>query len=261
MLELISHEPENPRHETPILFVHGAWHGAWCWDEFFMPYFAEQGWMVHALSLRGHGNSPGIEKMRGYSINNYVADVVEVAQQLPTLPVIIGHSMGGLITQKYLETYHAPAGVLLASIPSSGVFKLALRLLRHHPGPFLKTNLTLSLKPMIATQSLVHELFFAEDMPEEEVEKYYGRLHNESFRMFLDALLFNLPKPKRVKTPLLVTGATKDAIFPVAEVKTTAKAYGTEAVFFDMAHDMMLEAGWQDVADHIINWLEEQGIS
>ncbi len=260
MLELITHQPENPQRNTPILFIHGAWHGAWCWDEFFLPYFANKGWTVHALSLRGHGNSPGIEKMRWYSIKDYMADVVEVVQQLPTMPVIVGHSMGGLVTQKYLETYHAPAGVLLASVPKRGVIGVAINLARHHPGAFLKTNLTLSLQPVIGTQALAHEHFFSEAMPEDEVARYYGRLHNESFRAFHDMLWLNLPKPDRVKTPLLVLGGTRDTIFSQAEVRTTAAAYNTEAIFFDMAHDMMLEAGWQEVADHINSWLRGQGI-
>ncbi|MCL4267444.1 MAG: alpha/beta fold hydrolase [Anaerolineae bacterium] len=261
MLELISRQPETVQHQTPLLFVHGAWHGAWCWDEFFLPYFAEKGWAVHALSLRGHGNSPGREKIRWHSVAGYVADVAEVAQSLPARPVVIGHSMGGLVVQKYLETYHAPAGVLLAAVPPRGVIGTTLRLGRNHPGVLLKTNLTLSLQPVIGTQALAREMFFSEEMPEEEVARYYSLLQNESFRAFNDMLWLNLPKPKKVKAPLLVLGGTRDTIFTVDEVKSTAVAYHTEAVFFDMAHDMMLEAGWQAVADHIISWLRSQGIS
>ncbi|HRQ40771.1 MAG TPA: alpha/beta fold hydrolase [Chloroflexota bacterium] len=261
MLEIISRQPETAQYQTPLLFVHGAWHGAWCWEEFFLPYFAEKGWATYALSLRGHGNSPGREKMRGHSVNGYVSDVVEVAQTLPAAPVVIGHSMGGLVVQKYLERYHAPAGVLLAAVPPHGVIGTTLRLGRNHPGVLLKTNLTLSMQPVIGTQALAREMFFSEEMPEDEVVRYYGRMHNESFRAFNDMLWLNLPKPKRVKAPMLVLGGTKDTIFTGAEVKSTAVAYNTEAVFFDMAHDMMLEAGWIEVADHIINWLRLQGIS
>lgn len=260
MLEWISREPEEPRYQTPVLFVHGAWHAAWCWDEFFLPYFAERGWTAHALSLRGHGRSPGRERLRWHAINDYVADVAEIARQLPAMPVIVGHSMGGLVTQKYLETFHAPAGVLLASIPPPGVLPLTLRLARRHPGALLKTNLTLSLQPFISTQALAHSLFFSADMPPDQVARYYGRLQDESFRMFLDALALNRPKPQKVKTPVLVMGGSQDTIFTVDEVKATAVAYHTEAIFFDMAHDMMLEAGWQQVADKIMNWLVVQGI-
>jgi hypothetical protein len=42
----------------PILFLHGAAHGAWCWSEFFLPWFDEQGLECHAISFRGHVSSP-----------------------------------------------------------------------------------------------------------------------------------------------------------------------------------------------------------
>ena len=45
-------------HPVPLLFVHGAWHAAWCWDEHFLGYFADRGYRAVALSFRGHGDSP-----------------------------------------------------------------------------------------------------------------------------------------------------------------------------------------------------------
>jgi alpha-beta hydrolase superfamily lysophospholipase len=72
-------------------------------------------------------------------------------------------------------------------------------------------------------------------------------------------ILFNLPKPGRVKTPVLVLGGTEDAIFSPAEVNATAHAYRTQPeIFPDMAHDMMLEPNWQNVAERILAWLEER---
>jgi alpha-beta hydrolase superfamily lysophospholipase len=73
--------------------------------------------------------------------------------------------------------------------------------------------------------------------------------------------LFNLPRPKRVQTPMLVLAAANDRVFSVAEEQATARAYGTEAIVFpDMAHDMMLERGWPQVADCILDWLQERGL-
>ncbi len=63
-IELLSRSPSSPSHPTPLLFIHGAWHGAWCWAEHFLDYFAAHGYAAHALSLRGHGNSPGRERLR-----------------------------------------------------------------------------------------------------------------------------------------------------------------------------------------------------
>jgi alpha-beta hydrolase superfamily lysophospholipase len=77
----------------------------------------------------------------------------------------------------------------------------------------------------------------------------------------LETTLLNLPRPDRVKTPMLVLAAEQDRVFSVAEEQATAQAYGTAAVVFpDMAHDMMLEANWQQVADWILGWLQESGL-
>lgn len=263
-LELISRVPESPTHPTPLLFVHSAWHGAWCWEEYFLDYFAQQGFAAHALSLRGHGASAGREHLRWSRLADYVADVAEVASQLMAqsathqAPVVIGHSMGGAVAQKYLETHIAPAGVLLASMPPAGVLATTLRIASHHPLEFLKVNLTLSLYPLVASPKLAREAFFSAAMPEEQVAAYTQRLQDESYLGFLDMLMLNLPRPQRVKTPLLVLGGAQDTIFHPHEVEATARAYNTQAILFpNIAHDMMLEPGWQAVADCIIKWLRK----
>jgi pimeloyl-ACP methyl ester carboxylesterase len=258
-LEVISKSPPEGGRPTPLLFVHGAWHGAWCWDEYFLDYFVGQGYHVYAISLREHGNSEKRGRLRWTSIADYVADVAQVAKGLPTPPAVIGHSMGGAVVQKYLETHEAPAGVLLASMPPAGVLATTLRILRRHPVAFLKMNLALSLAPLIATPELVRENFFSAAMPAEKVRRYAAKMQDESYRAFLDMMIFNRPKPKRVKTPLLVLGGTNDTIFYPYEVEATGRAYGVQAILYpNMAHDMMLEAGWQAVADKITHWLDSK---
>ena len=255
-LEVISYQPEHKTFDTPLLFVHGAWHAAWCWEE-FLPYFAEQGYEAHALSLRGHGGSEGHERLRWHSGQDYVTDVAQIAQTFSTPPVVIGHSMGGYVVQKYLETHEAPAGILLASIPSSGIWGFGLRHLWRYPWPFLKAHLLLNAWHMIGTLPVAHDAFFSPQMPLEEVNRHFVRMQSESFRLEMDALLLNLPRPQQVKSPMLVLAAENDNVFTVAEEEKTAQAYGTTAVIFpNMAHDMMLEPGWQQVADHMIGWLK-----
>ncbi len=258
-LEIISKYPAESRHVTPLLFVHGAWHGAWCWEVHFLDFFASHGFSAHALSLRGHGNSDGRGNLRGMRIADFVEDVAEVAQKFACPPVVIGHSMGGLVVQKYLEKYPAPGAVLLAAVPPNGVGGPTLRIAGRHPFLFAKANLTLSMYPLVATPRLAREAFFSGGLAEEQVRAYADRLQDESYLGFLDMILFNLPKPGRVKTPMLVLGGTEDAIFSPAEVNATARAYGTQPqIFPDMAHDMMLEPGWQTVAERILAWLEER---
>jgi pimeloyl-ACP methyl ester carboxylesterase len=260
-LEVITKEPVSDTRPTPILFVHGMWHAAWCWSEHFLPYFAQHGYVSHAVSLRGHGASEGREQLRWTSLTNYIADVAQVAGQLPSPPVLVGHSMGGMVVQKYLESHQAPAAVLLASAPPQGLFPATLRVVFRHPLAFLKAVLTLSLFPVIGKPSLTRQAFFSADMPEEKLTAYFARMQDESFRAYVDMMILNRPQPERVKTPLLVLGAINDTLISAGEVEATARAYGTQAEFFpNMAHDMMLETGWQAVADRILSWFHKQGL-
>ena len=259
-LEVISKHPLERTHSTPLLFVHGAWHGAWCWEN-FLPYFAEQGFEVHALSLRGHGNSEGRDGIRWHSTSNYVADVTQVVQSLSPSPVLIGHSMGGYVVQKYLETHTAPAGVLLASIPTVGILGMLLRMLRRHPASTLKALATLNTWYFVSTPALAKDYFFSDDYPDAKFLEYYAHIQTESFRMALEAAFLNLPHPRKIKTPLLVLGAENDRVFTTAEQRRTARTYKTEAILYpNMAHDMMLERGWESVANQILNWLSSRNL-
>lgn len=259
MLELLTRKPTRLTKQFPLLFIHGAWHGAWCWAEHFLPYFAEHGYDTYAPSLRGHGQSSGKAYLRWSSAQDYLEDIAETVANLPQPPVIIGHSMGGYLVQKYLESVTLPGAILLASVPPQGVLGTTLRIARRFPGKFVKLNLKLSLYPMVETAELARYQFFSDNMPAEQVKRYFHLLGDESYRAFLDMLLLNLPKPKRVNTPMLVLGGRDDTIFTMDEITATAKAYHTEPHFFPMAHDMMLEDGWEQVAEKMLMWLEEQG--
>ncbi|MCX5852925.1 MAG: alpha/beta fold hydrolase [Deltaproteobacteria bacterium] len=255
-IELIKHQAKNGNKPTPILFIHGAWHGAWCWEEYFLPYFAARGYDAYALSLRGHGNSEGREGLRWWSISDYVDDVSQIIGQLPKVPVLVGHSMGGLIVQKYLQSQRVPAAVLLAPVPTTGVTMTTLSIAKRHFVILLKVFSTLSLYPVIGTPALAREAFFSENIPAAKLAAYYKKLQDESFRGFLD-MTFCLPRPSKVRDPILLIGAMNDTIFSPRQMEATAKAYHTKAeMLSDTAHDIMLENRWQDAADIILNWLK-----
>ena len=257
-LEIIHQPAQGGKRPNPVLFVHGKWHGAWCWQEYFLPYFAGQGYECAALSLRGHGASEGKERIGWHTISDYVADVEQAATIFGTPPVIIGHSMGGFITQKYLEKHPAPAGVLLTALPHYGILPSTWLVFRKHPWLVLKCMFTWSLYPMVGSLGLARESLFGADMPEETANRYFKKLQDESFRAFLDEALPNFIRPKRVKTPLLVIGGSNDTVISRKAVNDTARAYSTQAEFFPLAHDVMLENGWRLVADRIIQWLKEK---
>ncbi|HEX6481722.1 MAG TPA: alpha/beta hydrolase [Ktedonobacteraceae bacterium] len=259
-LEILTKLPDaNPR-PTTLLFVHGAWHDAWCWAEHFLPYFAQHGYISYALDLRGHGKSEGREQLRWTGIADYASDIEQIVSQLERPPVLIGHSMGALVIQKYLELHVAPAAVLLAPIPPQGILRTTLSIAARHLLLFLKANLTLNLYPIIGTPALTREAFFSPDMPEEKVRAYFAHMQDESYRAFIDMLL-NLPQPGRKKIPVLVMGGARDTIYTRKEFEATARAYSTRAeIFPNMAHDLMLEDGWQVVADRMLSWFGELGV-
>jgi len=186
-----------------------------------------------------------------------VADVAGVAATLPSAPILIGHSMGGFVVQKYLEERSAPAAVLLASSPPGGVWRLALRATWDQPLDVLKGNLFLSLWPLISDPRRAGRLLFSPSMPEEEVERHHKKLQDESFFSYLDTLVRDLVDTRRVKTPMIVLGAGNDAMIKLNEVAATAKAYNVQpTVINGIAHDMMLDIGWRRVADTIVKQLQ-----
>jgi pimeloyl-ACP methyl ester carboxylesterase len=260
MLEVIDKGRVSESHQVPLLFVHGAWHAAWCWDEHFLNFFADKGYRALAVSLRGHGGSPTPKRLRDCSFADYVEDVTAVADGLSTRPVVIGHSMAGVIVQKYLESRNAPAGVLMASMPPQGFLRSGMRWMKRHPWHFTKLTVTGKSLPYVSTPQLARERFFSPHTPESLVLEYAARLQEESARSGLDGLI-TLPRPGRVSTAMLVLGALDDGAVTPNEVRATARAYRTEAEFFpNMGHDMMLEPGWATVAERIHDWLGTRGL-
>ncbi|WP_445160153.1 alpha/beta hydrolase [Mycobacterium sp. Dal123C01] len=263
MLEVIDKGKPSRGHRHPLLFVHGGFQGAWCWDAHFLDFFAERGFRVVAPSYRGHGGSPVDKPLRLCSISDFVADVSSIANMLVPQPIPIGHSMGGFIVQKYLESNDAPAGVLLASAPPRGHLRSMLRILRRHPWQCSKFALSGRPTDMYGgTVAGARELFFSAETPDSLISEGAARLTPDSTRAILfDMVARELVNTERIDTPLLVLGGERDAIYRDSDVRATAKAYRTEpSIFPNMGHEMMLEPGWETVAEHIVSWLTERGL-
>lgn len=120
-------------------------------------------------------------------------------------------------------------------------------------------NLRLSLQPLVSNPELAPEYFFTEGLSDAQLQGYWEQLQDEFYLGFLDMLVLDLPKPRNVRTSMLVLGAEKDAVFGLEEVEATARAYNTKAEIFEgMAHDIMLEPGWQSVAERLVHSLRDQ---
>lgn len=241
-----------------IIFVHGAWHGKWCWDKYFKPTFQSRGYEVLTFDLPGHDRPGKIKGINTYSIGDYVKALENEVQKLDSLPVIIGHSMGGLIVQKFLEKNTCKKAVLMASVPHYGVIKTTLRFLKKpHAYPAL---LGFNLYALVDTIEKSREAFFSKGLSLDELKGYTEKLCSESYLAFLNMLLPRIRINHHRKIPMLVIGAKNDTIFLESEVRDTAKKYSAELrMFDDMAHDMMLDTGQEQVSQEIIKWIEKVG--
>jgi pimeloyl-ACP methyl ester carboxylesterase len=258
-LEHIVRNPESAK-PTPVVFVHGAWHGAWCWEEHFLAYFADHGYECHAFSFRNHGGSESPRSLRTTRIDHYVEDLASVVDGLDAPPLLVGHSMGGLVVQRYLEQRTLPGAVLLAPVPVGGALRATFRVAARHPVAFAKVQLTLRLWPIVETPDLARDAFFADDMAAADVERQWSRLQDESYFAYTDMIAFRRPRPGRVATPVLIVGGEADTLFSPAEMQKTAGAYGTTAVMIpDAAHDLMLDGRWQEAADAMLDWFAGLG--
>ena len=260
MLEMIDKGSSTESHPVPLLFVHGACHAAWCWDEHFLDFFADQGYRALALNLRGHGASPTSKPLNKCTIADYVEDLTSVVGKLPTPPVLIGHSMGGFIVQKFLESSEVPAAVLMSSVPPRTWFRRILPITPRHPWLALRMNVTRNPLAAYPSAASVRENFFCKHTPQGVVDDCFSRLANESFQALYNDMSFRRVRPERVTTPLLVLEAEEVSWGPKMALDI-AGAYSVDAEFFPkMGHNMMLEPGWQAVADRIDSWLGGQGV-
>lgn len=201
---------------------------------------AEAGHPAHAIELPGHG-TPGSNARLWGTLTSYVDALADAVAGLGPETIVVGHSMGGTVVQRFLEKHDVGLGVLVASTPHSGALGVTLRTLRRDPLTMLRVNATLSMWPLVSTKDKVRDFFFTPSSDEADVVLVQKALQNESIMAYFEMIL-RRPKPSRVSTPVRVIGAEHDAVFTVAEQQRLAAAYGTDLVLIEGAgHDVMVD--------------------
>lgn len=267
-LEILHRAPARPDAVAPpLLFIHGAFCGAWCWDEHFLSWYAERGFDAYALSLTGHGGSPGRDHLDSLCIADYVSDVHDTVAMLPRPPVLIGHSMGGFVVQKFLERHTAPGAVLMCSVPPQGLMGSAVSLM------FTKPNMLGDLNTIMsggqASYDSLRDALFAQEVSLEDLMRYYKLSQPESHRALWDMMLFSLPSISQVLANLPeggkhlhVIGAEFDHLVPASAAEMTARSYGVAPIIHaGMGHGLMLEKDWETVAAEMLTWLQTVGLA
>ena len=259
-LEVLSRPAINGASRTPLLFVHGAYVGAWCWEEFFLDWFAARGHPAHAVSLRGHGGSPGRRELNDFGLAHYAEDVARAVAALPEPPVLVGHSMGAMVVQKYLERAEAPAAILACPVPAFGLMPSSFLLAWTRPALFAGLHDVASGGR--ASPEVLEEALFAGNIDPGRLAQCYQRMQRESRRALFDMSGWALPQFWRgTRAPTLVLGAEKDNLIRHGEVQGTARLLGAEYRLLEgLGHAIMMDEGWETAAETIAAWLEEKGL-
>jgi pimeloyl-ACP methyl ester carboxylesterase len=235
---------EEPR--PPILFVPGYGHAAWVFEEHWLEHTASRGFPAYAMSLRGQGHSGS---GAGADVRAYVHDVVQVAAGLPRQAVLVGHGAGALVVAHALARYPARAGVLLA--PVFGGWRTFGGALVRNPIGTLPAIFGARLR-------LRRGQLFGPNLHASAAKVYLSRLGRPSSRAQWQLLTAPAPEAPVGDPPVLVAGSPDDRIVPRSSLNKVAARYGGAPLLFPgMGHDMMLDAGWAEPIDAIIDWLSK----
>lgn len=258
-VHIVSRKPKEPNGAPPILFVHGAFAGAWCWDEYFMPWFCGKGYEVSAIDLPGRRGRPDYRQLQEFSLNDYLDAVFAAVDSFETPPILIGHSMGGYLAWMAAESRSLSALVMMAPVPPTGLAAPAMQLLMSNPA--LAMDVAAVHAGEMGTVDTLHATLFSDAVPMDVAARYISRFQPESRLAVAGLYGPHLPNVMSVwGTPMMVLGAGSDPLIPPAHVHWTGSICGSPAhIYQGMGHGMMLETGWRRVAEDIADWLAAKG--
>lgn len=256
--------PTDASSHPPIVFIHGMW----CGPEVFDPYrqfFTERGYHCYTPALRLHEMQDNESTTLGQlSLSDYAADLEAFIRTLPQPPVLIGHSMGGLLAQMLCARQLAASAVLLCPASPAGVHALTPTVVRSFFGVMTRWGFWKKpnkLSPAAARYALFNRL------PDDRVNPAYQQMRFESGRAAFEIGFWLLDQNKasrvderKVTQPLLVISGADDHITPAAINKTVASRYANAEYrcYPDHAHWLIAEPGWQSIAADIADWLEQK---
>ena len=241
-----------------VIMVHGAFCGGWAFEAFRQP-FEAAGHAVLTPDLAGKRGGPrGSASMADFAGN--IADLIRAQDQAP---ILIGHSLGGLVAQMAAAKAPVSSLILLApsapwGVPGGSMEEAVSAVSLYALGPFWLQ----SVEPdytIARTYSLdrldkpARKAVYARIVPES------GRALWETLSWWLDPFMTTSVSAGRIAAPVLAVAGGKDLVHPPSTVVRTAERIGGELKVFDtMSHWLLSEPGWEDVAQTCLAWLDRQ---
>jgi pimeloyl-ACP methyl ester carboxylesterase len=246
------------------VFIHGMWGTPGVWRN-WRPFLEARGWQTIAPALRHHDAPPlsPPAELGTTSLLDYAADLQAAIEDLPGKPVLIGHSMGGLLALMLCARGLARAGVLLTPAAPAGV--LALRPSNLLAFARIETSWGWWRKPHRATRAEALSHTFNTADPRDGAE-FHATFVHDSGRALLELGLPWLDRakaasvdPRLVTVPLLFVAAEKDRLTPPGVVRRTARRFGHASDYVeypDQGHWVPGQPGWQRIAEDTVTWLD-----
>jgi pimeloyl-ACP methyl ester carboxylesterase len=242
-----------------------------------MELFRDAGYDPQAPGWPGDGDTVGASRANPEAIGDHgIDDVVEhfagIIDTLPSAPILVGHSFGGMIAQKLLGQDRALAAIAIDAAQIKGVLPVPLSALRATL-PVFKNPANLHRAVSLTAEQF--RFAFANAVSPDESDELFERwtIPAPGRPLFEAAAAnFNPHSPAKVATdnqtrgPLLLIASGKDHTVPETVTRATLKQYRhSEAVtdittFPDRSHSLTIDSGWREVADTCLTWLKEQSL-
>lgn len=248
-----------------IVMIHGMWGGAWCWDR-YRKFFEQNGYSCITSTLRFHDIEPDSAPDSGLgttSLLDYCRDLEEEIRNLDEKPILMGHSMGGLLTQILGSRDIAQSLVLIAPASPSGINAMTPSVIRSFWSILRKWGFWKRANRLTFNEA-VYSMFHL--LPPVQQKAAYDKFVYESGCAASEIGLWFLDKKRAasvdesyITCPVLVISGSEDRITPASIVRKIADKYrrvSTYKEFPDHAHWLIAEPGWEDITAYILEWLE-----
>ncbi|MAD46492.1 MAG: alpha/beta hydrolase [Oceanospirillaceae bacterium] len=245
-----------------IVFIHGMWCGPEVFDH-YRAFFENKGYSCHAPALRHHQTVDNRSELPGTtSLLDYASDLETFIRGLPQTPILIGHSMGGLLVQMLCACGLAEKAVLLCPAAPAGIHALTLSVVRSFSGVMTRWGFwkkTNKLSAAAARYAIFNQLPDS-DIPQALAAMRYesGRATFETGFWLIDPAKASTVNAALVTQPMLIVSGEDDRITPAKIHRKVAARYGAEFHCYPgHAHWLIAEPGWERIANDIADWLEQ----
>lgn len=249
-----------------IVMIHGMWTGAWCFSN-YEKFFTSKGYKVVSLELPYHGSKyfktegENLAKLGLRDYANYLKREINNLD-LTEKPIILGHSMGGLLAQMLAADNVSSANIFLTPAAPYGVLPVSYSVIKSFMPVFKIWKFwQKAIDPTRATA--FYSVF--NNMPFNQQDDLFEFMTPESGRAIFETGMALMDKKRaskidfsKVTQPTLIISGSLDKIVPKSVVKQTAKKYpnATYKNFDNFAHWIIEEENWEEPAQYIANWLE-----